>query len=95
MNEQETFDNVALHLLKQGKKAVGSYDGSSYSETVCKYRSKDGLKCAVGCLIPDEMYDPLMEGHGVDHLLHEFYDVCKAAGIDENNKNLLKDMQLI
>lgn len=28
----------------------------------CMYRDNDGHKCAVGLFIPDEKYDPLMEG---------------------------------
>lgn len=47
--EQEIFDQVARHLVKQG---VRAYSGGS-----CKYRSADGLMCAVGCLMSDEEYD--------------------------------------
>lgn len=45
MNKQEIFDKVALHLLTQGRQAT---DG-----TFCQYLTSDGLKCAIGCLIPD------------------------------------------
>jgi hypothetical protein len=31
----------------------------------CEYRDARGNQCAIGCLIPDELYDPLMEGSGV------------------------------
>lgn len=51
---QETFDRVAKHLLKQNKKSVNG--------TQCMYRSSDGLQCALGCLIPDELYVPSLEG---------------------------------
>jgi len=54
MNEQQIFDTVAAHLFRQGRRAM---DGSG-----CRYRSGDGLKCAVGCFIPDEAYDPDIEG---------------------------------
>lgn len=57
MTEQEVFDKVATHLLTQGKKAED--DGS------CKYRAPDGCKCAVGALIPDELYTPQMDIDGV------------------------------
>jgi hypothetical protein len=59
MTNQEAFDRVVRHLLKQGRKAADS-DG------VCRYRGPDGTSCAVGCLIPDEEYSPLMEGKAVD-----------------------------
>lgn len=65
MNAQEIFDTVASHLLQQGRKAV-SVLGS------CRYRitapADVVLKCAIGCLIPDELYNPEMEGPGVSNL---------------------------
>lgn len=62
MTAQEIFDKVINHLLQQGGPALNyNYD----DDPVCRYRSNNGLKCAVGCLIPDDQYDPLMEGKGV------------------------------
>ncbi len=52
MTPQEIFDTVVVHLLQQGKQSKSH---------VCLYRSDDGLKCAVGALIPDSEYDPAME----------------------------------
>lgn len=48
---REAFDIVKKHLLCQGKKSRAP-NGS------CKYRGPDGLKCAVGVLIPDSEYVP-------------------------------------
>lgn len=61
MNAQEIFDTVVTHLYTQGKQAA---DGKNR----CQYRTDAGLKCAVGCLIPDDQYDPAMEGATVDTL---------------------------
>lgn len=47
MNRQEIFDKVVTHLLTQNRKALGEFGG-------CRYRTKDGLSCAVGCLLDDE-----------------------------------------
>ena len=47
---QEVFDQVAVHLLTQKARSKGL--------TGCAYRSKEGLKCAAGCLIADCEYDP-------------------------------------
>jgi hypothetical protein len=55
---QQTFDIVVKHLLEQGKRA-------SLDDGECVYRTPAGLKCAAGCLIPDELYDPGMEGFSV------------------------------
>lgn len=51
---QKTFNKAARHLLKQGKRAkIGGF---------CKYRGDEGTKCAVGCLIPNRLYNPGIEG---------------------------------
>lgn len=46
---QTLFDISASHLLKQNAKA------QDHNET-CLYRAPRGRSCAVGCLIPDELY---------------------------------------
>lgn len=59
--EQEVFDQVATHLLKQGKcskKRIGNYTIPS-----CSYRGDNGLKCAAGILIADEEYTLNMDDH--------------------------------
>lgn len=78
MNAQEIFDTVARHLHKQGKRA-GKYDNDSRDEADfrCLYRGPEGTKCAVGCLIPDELYDPNIEGLSVS----DIKDVLLKAGI--------------
>lgn len=49
--EQEVFDQVANHLLKQNKQCVTGHGA-------CKYRLKDSeLKCAAGALMSDEEYN--------------------------------------
>jgi hypothetical protein len=54
MNKQEAFDTACRGIIAQGKKSADE-TGS------CLYRSKDGCKCAIGHLIPDEEYEPRME----------------------------------
>ena len=66
MNNQEAFDIMVNHLRKQNKKAVKiDIDGT----TKCVYRGSNGLKCAIGCLIPDDEYSPLIERKGVRSLV--------------------------
>lgn len=55
---QSIFDKVVTHLLTQGRKAINEAGG-------CRYRY-GALKCAAGCLIPDEDYRPEFEGKAVD-----------------------------
>lgn len=58
LNKQQVFDKVAAHLLAQGQtSSKGNHPGGT-----CLYRGPNGTKCAVGCLIPDDMYEPTMEG---------------------------------
>ena len=57
---QKVFDKVATHLMEQGVAAVDKNNS-------CKYRTGDGLKCAVGCLIPDNKYTPRLEGGNASH----------------------------
>ncbi len=64
MNKQEIFDKVAKHLLNQNKKSM--LYRSDGTENYCLYRSPEGLSCAVGCLIPDEYYEPFIENRSVD-----------------------------
>ena len=75
MNAQEIFDKVATHLSKQGHRA--------FDDNACMYRSPNGDKCAMGCLIPDEEYNAdTMEGRGASILL--VYDFVKDMPVMSN-----------
>ncbi len=54
MNNQEIYDKVSKHLLTQNKKS--KLDGK------CSYRGDNHTSCAIGCLIPYDLYDSQMEG---------------------------------
>ena len=56
MNNQQAFTIVARHLLAQNSASVDKGGDN------CLYRGTDNKKCAVGCLIPDELYTVDMEG---------------------------------
>lgn len=53
MSLKQVINQVAEHLAQQREQAM--------SRDTCTYRSPSGLKCAVGCLIPDELYDKVFE----------------------------------
>lgn len=57
---QQTFDTAVEHLAAQKRRSRNDYS--------CKYRSEDGLKCAIGTLIPDSLYDPILEGYTVENI---------------------------
>lgn len=64
MSSQEVFNIVYKHLLQQGRQ---SFDPTI---ALCAYRSKDGLSCAVGCLLTDEEYISKMEGKNISYLMN-------------------------
>lgn len=71
MDRQGIYDKVKAHLLKQGQKARRA--GASLDS--CFYRGHNGLKCAIGALIPDELYKLSMEQKSVSGLIREYPEV--------------------
>ena len=61
LTRQEAFDKALAHLRQQGRPAM--------NVALCTYRSDDGGKCAVGALIPDELYTMGMEGKPANLLI--------------------------
>jgi hypothetical protein len=74
---QEVFTISATHLLRQNAKSMAILKGDGSPS--CAYRGDDGMMCAVGCLIPDELYDPSLEGKTADSLIVS--DALGNAGI--------------
>lgn len=64
--KQETFDFVLTKIREQGRPSYSPEEGT------CFYRGPNGTKCAVGHLIPDEIYNVFMEGMNPWALRHEF-----------------------
>lgn len=60
MTNQEVFDKVAAHLRKQGRPSARNGEGL--------YRGPKGLMCAIGVLIPDELYSVKFEKISVNAL---------------------------
>jgi hypothetical protein len=83
VTKQETFDIVARHLLTQNKKAYGPYYTAFGKNNGCVYRSPDGLKCAAGCLIPDDKYHSDLEGE-IAKLGHDANFVRRLQLIHDN-----------
>ena len=84
---QEVFDYVINHLVTQGAR-------STLQDAIidCAYHGEGGTKCAVGILIPDDMYNDLMEGCDVLDLVRKFPQACSVGGIDQH-VDLLLDLQ--
>lgn len=73
MDKQKIFNQVVEHLNRQAEKSV-RYD-STGNMTGCYYRHPDNpnLRCAIGGIIPDELYDSAMDadsmGERIDRVL--------------------------
>ena len=79
---QQTFDKVADHLMTQMEQSTSTVTvDSGFFTTDCAYRGENGKMCAVGCLIPDDLYDPRMENHTSSHVLSAY---PKFQGLFEN-----------
>lgn len=90
---QKIFDFVINHLHKQGRRSFVKNRG-------CRYLMDDNLKCAVGCLIPIELYDPIFEGDrlsGIIKSMISFFDKNDNYQIMyifmDKNSDILNDLQ--
>jgi len=63
---QMIFDFVAHHLLSQREQSLNNADE-------CEYHRKDGIKCAIGCAIPDARYSRALEGISLSAVLDKMH----------------------
>ena len=84
MTDQEIFDKVATHLLTQGKRAGHLMDDGEFR---CMYRGPEGTTCAIGCLIPDDLYSRNMENNNIHALQDKFPEI---ANFFEMNSNITR-----
>lgn len=96
LTDQEVFDKVARHLLTQGCKSISGGN--------CAYRGEGRTKCAIGCLIEDNLYDPDFEGVAVnsftpkeEHFLYKRVLALRSVltGNVTNNLTLLSSLQRV
>lgn len=81
-DKQMIFDVVVAHLIQQNAKALMPNDMMGR----CAYRGAGGLKCAVGKLIPDDAYNPAMEGTKIGMTMLNFpaaFDGLLEAALHE------------
>ena len=80
MKTLDAFHIMARHLLNQGRRAKSL---APSPENSCLYRAPGGLKCAVGALIPDEVYNPNMEGTTASGLYEKYPDVYECLVLED------------
>lgn len=86
MTRQEMYSKVKAAINAQGAPAWDELSG------VCVYRTKDGKRCAVGALVPDEEYIPMMEGSRVQSIKPE-YTPRSLASLSGEDIQFVADMQ--
>lgn len=93
-SQQETFDIIVAHLRQQNAKAKLPNPKDSYFNN-CAYRGENGLKCAAGCLIPDELYKPEFEKINLiyfDNQKSPLGEIIESLGHD---LHLVSDLQKV
>lgn len=85
---EELSAKVRDHLIKQHAQSI------SLESAGCRYRGSNGTMCAVGCLIPDDVYADSLEGLIATN--ERIITALVASGIegtDENTVNMLRAWQ--
>lgn len=102
INKQDTFDTCALHLLTQWKKSEARVMEDNPDDLVCAYRAPGDLKCALGCLIPEEKYDIDFENRvprvsiGFDPNDNYSVTLAKVLGAEtEDDCDFLRSIQIV
>lgn len=87
MNRKEIFNKVKTHLLKQNARCVKA--------GTCEYQNDDGLRCAIGGIMPDD-HPALKVGGTVRSILMRFPDLQKIWGVEnEEDIQFLLNLQAI
>jgi len=85
--QQNIFNHVWNYFL------VDKNDfGWNAAGGLCEYRTPDGAKCAIGCMIPDEYYDKGMEGNSASELFGDSYYDLDLTGIVEEQFGSIRDV---
>ena len=108
LTDQEIYNKVRTHLLTQMKKSTVQLHNpfrTPCTYDVCVYRGEDGRKCAIGVLIPDELYTKDIEGSDIlAYRTLVLTEPLRKAGILPDNLDgkarctrvsLLKELQVI
>lgn len=83
LTKQQIFDTVLTKLREQGV-------ASETSDGQCLYRGPNGLKCAVGHLIPDNVFKRDWEHRNAGTLPDEAY---QAMGVALSDRAFLIELQ--
>lgn len=90
MNLQAIFDRVCEHAMVDHRKSL--LPNSAVPR--CGYRGAAGARCFIGCLIPDELYEPYVEGLSIATAATETSrHLLRAIGADASQLDQLEALQ--
>ena len=75
---QAFLDKIVPLVVKQGKRSVDE-------RGKCLYRGPNGLKCAIGFAIPDDRYDPNMDGNYVASVVLQLWRGVVVEGLQADD----------
>ena len=78
---RDIFTKVYVALRKQGRSSIDE-EGS------CQYRGSNNTRCAAGWLLPDDQWEPGIEGLSVDES-----SVWKRFGLPDQLKDFIRALQ--
>ena len=78
---------MVRHLRRQGCKSMNE------TNTLCAYRGQNGNMCAVGAIIPNNLYKPKMENKTIYGLLNDSVNDELKEFFGELDISLLNAMQ--
>jgi len=88
---QDLFNFVARHLLKQNEQCLARVVGS---DNACVYFGRNGLRCAIGCLIePDHYYESLEFEGLADSVLLDVIRESIGRYLNSTEVYMLKSLQ--
>lgn len=98
--EIELGRKALAHLLSMPSQAIDTFFDEDSGEEIsggCRYRAESGSRCAVGAIIPDDLYSdeiegwpskrvlPILESHFGAAFSKEFYKLCdKLQSLHDN-----------
>lgn len=90
ISQQDIFTSIVTQTLKQNEHSLRP------SGRGCAYRGKRGLKCAVGCVLPDSAYYIEMDTSRLNGVLDIIAELCRRFGSNaEIVKEMTRDLDLL
>ena|ERR1700722_451566 len=91
---QQLFDQSVQFLRLQGTKSIVEAIDEQ-GNCSCRYRSPNGMKCAIGALFEDREYKPAMEGMLVSGLVSSHSLLPERQAEFDRHRYMLGNLQRI